>query len=47
MQTQTHVVARKPAPKKNVPKQPKKPAVQRGSKRTEEFIAAVMGLKFR
>ncbi len=36
--------AKKPAAKKP---SAKKPAVRRGSKRTEEFINAIMGLKLR
>ena len=36
--------AKKPAAKKNAFKPP---SIKRGSKRTEQFIDAVMGLKFR
>lgn len=48
MRTQSSVVTRKPVPGKPVKQPAVKPsAPKRGSKRTEEFLAAVMGMKFR
>ena len=48
MQTLLEVPARRAAPKKPAKKSTiKTPAAKRGSKRTEEFLAAVMGIKFR
>ena len=48
MQTLLEVPARRATPKKPAKKSTiKTPAAKRGSKRTEEFLAAVMGIKFR
>ena len=48
MQTLLEVPARPAVPKKPAKKSAvKPPAAKRGSKRTEEFLAAVMGIKFR